>query len=261
VESNRLIEADVLDGLAQIPNGCCQVVIADPPYGNVLVDMAWDAHWSQEPTESYLKWTSAWAQAALDKLKPNGLMFVFGQLGKREHRWLHLAAHLASIGSYHDQLIWDRVVGYNERRDSFTPAYEICLVLKKTDDASPYFDKDAIRIPYDEATIARYLKDRRYRNLEARKTHLQKGKYATNLLRIPSLKGSSKEKVGHPAQKPERLIEILVLSSSQPGDLVLDPFFGSGTTGVVCQRHDRRWLGIECDPNYCKMAATRLQAT
>lgn len=156
-------------------------------------------------------------------------------------------------------VIWDRAVGYNERRDSFTPAYEMCLMLKKTPTATAYFDKDAIRIPYDVTTIERYLKDPRYRNKEARKAHLLKGRYATNLIRVPSLKGSSKEKVGHPAQKPERLIEILVLSSSRPGDLVLDPFLGSGTTAVVCQRHGRSWLGIECPPAYCQMASARLQ--
>lgn len=251
------MNSDVLTGLRQIPDGSCQLIVADPPYGNVLVDQTWDTDRNEA---SYLKWTVAWATVALAKLRPDGLMYVFGQLGQREHRWIQVAALLCRLGSFHDQIIWDRAVGYNERGDSFTPAYEICLAIKKTADAKPYFDKDAVRIPYDTATIQKYLKDKRYKDLEARRAHLEKGKYATNILRVPSLKGSSKEKVGHPSQKPERLIEMLVESSSRIGDLVLDPFLGSGTTAVVCEKLDRQWIGIEKDPEYCEIARKRILA-
>ncbi|WP_221033332.1 DNA-methyltransferase [Actomonas aquatica] len=68
-----------------------------------------------------------------------------------------------------------------------------------------------------------------------------------------------RQKVGHPSQKPERLIEMLVASSSKEGDWVLDPFFGSGTTGVVCERLGRSWIGIERNPDYCRIATTRLR--
>jgi site-specific DNA-methyltransferase (adenine-specific) len=82
------------------------------------------------------------------------------------------------------------------------------LALKKPG-AMAYFDKDAIREPYDQATQARYLKDKRYKNLSARREHLLKGKYATNVWRVPSLKGTSLEKCGHPAQKPEEIMRRL----------------------------------------------------
>ncbi len=162
----------------------------------------------------------------------------------------------ASEYSFHDLIIWDRAVGYNDRRDSFTPAYEMLLVLRKEGDI--YFDKDAVREPYDQATITQYAKDKRYKNADARIEHLQKGKYATNLWRIPSLKGSSKEKVGHPSQKPEALIERIIRSSSKPGELVIDPFLGSGTTAVVAQELQRCWLGIEALPEYIALANNRL---
>ncbi len=251
----KLIQSDVIDGLASLPDERFQLIIADPPYGNVLVNQTWD---NGLELEDYLEWTEAWFSAALTKLRPDGLIYVFVQLGQREHRWIQVAARLCKLASFHDQLVWDRVVGYNDRRDSFTPAYELCLVLRKTVAARPYFNKDAVRIPYDDATIERYLKDKRYKDRVARRTHLEKGKYATNLLRVPSLRGSSKEKVGHPSQKPERLIEMLVASSSKEGDWVLDPFFGSGTTGVICERLGRNWIGIEKDPEYCRMAEKRI---
>ncbi|HEX9962260.1 MAG TPA: site-specific DNA-methyltransferase, partial [Pyrinomonadaceae bacterium] len=126
-------------------------------------------------------------------------------------------------------------------------------------DAKAYFDKDAVRIAYDDETIAQYLKDKRYKNLDARRMHLEKGKYATNILRVPSLKGSSKEKVGHPSQKPLKLIEMLVSSATRARDAVLDPFLGSGTTAVVCQNLGRKFDGIEIDENYIRIVENRLK--
>ncbi len=135
------------------------------------------------------------------------------------------------------------------------------LVLRKSKDAKPFFDKDAVRTSYDDETIKQYLKDKRYKDLDARAKHLEKGKYATNILRVPSLKGSSKEKVGHPSQKPIKLIEMLVLSATREGNLILDPFLGSGTTAVVCQNLNRNFAGIEIEPKYIEIAESRLQKT
>jgi site-specific DNA-methyltransferase (adenine-specific) len=135
------------------------------------------------------------------------------------------------------------------------------LVVRKTKESKPYFDKDAVRTSYDDETIKQYLKDKRYKDLDARRAHLDKGKYATNILRVPSLKGSSKEKVGHPSQKPIKLIEMLVLSSTREGDLVLDPFVGSGTTALACQNLNRNFAGIEIEPKYIEIAESRLRQT
>jgi hypothetical protein len=103
-----------------------------------------------------------------------------------------------------------------------------------------------------------YARDKRYKDTGKREEHLRKGKHATNILSIPSLKGASTEKVGHPTQKPFKLIRALVESSTCAGDMVLDPFFGSGTTGVVCARLGRPWTGVERHLPYCGMALKRL---
>jgi len=236
-----------------------QAIIADPPYFQVLLGEDWDNQWRTE--EDYLNWTEDWIKKAGRVLKDDGLFFIFGQLGKREHLWLHICSMATRILQFHDMLIWDRAVGYNERYDSFTPCYEMILVLRKSKDAKSYFDKDAVRTSYDDETIKQYLKDKRYKDLDARAKHLEKGKYATNILRVPSLKGSSKEKVGHPSQKPIKLIEMLVLSSSREGDFVPDPFLGSGTTAVVCQNLNRNFAGIEIEKKYIEIAKSRLQKT
>lgn len=255
MKTNRIITGDACNELPKLSDASFQAIIADPPYYNVLTDEAWDTQWHSE--EAYLAWALHWARECMRLLKPDGLFFCFGQLGKREHVFIHLMSRLCNEFQFHDLVIWDRAVGYNERRDSFTPAYEMILVLRKNEQVK--FIKDAVRISYDKQTIAAYLKDTRYKDKTARHQHLLAGKYATNLLRVPSLKGASKEKCGHPSQKPSGLIEKLIRCSTEAGDAVLDPFLGSGTTAVVAQNLERAWLGIEINPRYVKMATRRLE--
>ncbi|TVR53680.1 MAG: site-specific DNA-methyltransferase [Puniceicoccaceae bacterium] len=254
----QILTGDALALLPTLEAQSCQLIIADPPYFQVLLDESWDNTWAS--ADDYLAWTLEWVRACQRLLRSDGLLYIFGQLGKREHVWLHVCSLLAREMQFHDLLIWDRAVGYNERSDSFTPQYEMILALRPEADTPPYFNKDAVRLPYDEATIATYLRDKRYKDREARELHLRKGKYATNILRIPSLKGHSKEKLGHPSQKPAALIERLIASSSRPGDTVLDPFLGSGTTAAVAERLGRPWLGIESNPAYVAIARRRLEA-
>ena len=256
---SKIYQGDCREKLEMFDDNTFQAIIADPPYFQVLLDEDWDNQWQTE--EDYLNWTEDWIKKSARVLKDDGLFFIFGQLGKREHLWLHVCSMATGKMQFHDMLIWDRAVGYNERYDSFTPCYEMILVLRKSKDAKPYFDKDAVRISYDDDTIKQYLKDKRYKDLDARKTHLEKGKYATNILRVPSLKGSSKEKVGHPSQKPIKLIEMLVQSATREGDFVLDPFLGSGTTALACQNLNRNFAGIEIEPKYIEIAESRLQKT
>ncbi len=251
-----LYEGDVLETVPRLEGRTFQTIIADPPYFQVLEGEDWDNKWDTE--RAYLDWTLKWVEACSRRLAPDGLFYIFGQPGKREHAWIRLCAELVDLLAFHDLIVWDRVVGYNERRDSFTPQFEMILSLKHPGTRKVYFNKDEVRIPYDEPTIQRYLKDKRYGDRNAREAHLRKGKYATNILRVPSLKGASREKVGHPSQKPVSLIEKLVLSSSRPGDTILDPFLGSGTTALVAESHQRRWVGIETNPEYARMTLDRI---
>lgn len=251
---SRILLGDALAKLQTLPDRVAQAIIADPPYFNVLENEDWDTQW-KTPTH-YVAWCETWVAEAMRVLRPDGLFFIFGQLGKREHTFLHVMSRLSQQHQFHDLIIWDRAVGYNERRDSFTPQYEMVLVLRKSDDVK--FNKEAVRIPYDAKTIEDYMRDPRYKNKTARRAHLEAGKFATNVLRVPSLKGNSKEKCGHPSQKPVDLIEKLVLCSTDEGDLVLDPFLGSGTTAVAAKKLNRQWLGIEKNAEYVRIARSRL---
>jgi len=252
---NQIINGDAIEKLPEIESRIAQAIIADPPYYNVLLNESWDTQWSQ--AEEYLEWSKIWVSQCMRILKEDGLFFCFGQLGKREHLFIHLMSELCKLYQFHDLIIWDRAVGYNERRDSFTPAYEMILVLRKSD--NPKFNKDEVREEYDKKTIERYLRDKRYKDKDARLKHLTKGKYARNILRVPSLKGSSKEKCGHPSQKPIDLITKLILCSTDAGDLVLDPFIGSGTTAEACVLNNRKYIGIEINQEYLTIIEKRLQ--
>ena len=251
---DEIICGDCIEVLETLPAECARLVVADPPYFRVLAEEAWDNCWSDEA--EYLAWTERWIAAAMRVLVPGGLLFCFGQVGKRQHLMLHLMSQATRQWQFHDLIIWDRAVGYNDRGDSFTPAYEMALVLRK-DGASPYFDKNAVREAYSAKIIARYLRDKRYKNREARLSHLRKGKKATNIWRVPSLKGNSREKVGHPSQKPIALIERIIKSCSARDDLVVDPFAGSGTTLVAAHRLGRRALAIEISEEYCDLSRRR----
>lgn len=251
----QIIHGDCCAAMRKLAPRCAQVIVADPPYFQVL-DQGWDRQWSS--ADDYLAWSIEWLAGAMRVLRDDGLLYCFGQLGKREHTFLHLMSEATCRWQFHDLITWDRVVGYNVRRDSFTPATELILVLRKS--SRPKFNKDAVREPYDVKTMAEYLRDPRYKDRAARVRHLAAGKFATNLWRIPSLKGNNSEKCGHPAQKPLKLVERIVLASSDRGDLVLDPFLGSGTTAVVAKKFGRRWIGIERDVDYVAMARGRLKA-
>ncbi len=258
VGNGEIIPGNAIEVLKDLGPGQFQTIIADPPYFQVLLEHTWDNQWSSP--EEYLEWTLAWVRECRRVLRPDGLLYIFGQLGKREHVWLHMCSMLAKEMQFHDMIIWDRAVGYNERYDSFTPQYEMVLVLRQPECEKPYFNKDEVRLPYEEDKIQAYLRDKRYKDMEAREEHLRKGKYATNILRVPSLKGSSNEKIGHPSQKPIALINHLVSSSSRKGDTILDPFLGSGTTAAAAESLGRKWVGIELDPAYVEMAQKRIEA-
>ena len=108
---NRVIHGDVLAELTRLPANLAQAVIADPPYGNVLVETGWDTQWKH--LSDYLEWCQAWTSQCMRILKDDGLCFIFGQLGKREHGFIHLMSQLCHSFQFHDLIIWDRVVGYN----------------------------------------------------------------------------------------------------------------------------------------------------
>jgi adenine-specific DNA-methyltransferase len=152
---------------------------------------------------------------------------------------------------FQNRIIWTFNHGLNST-NRFSYRHEIILWFSKTDDYN--FNIDPIRIP----------------QLYPKKKHFKgpkKGQYSCNPLGknpgdvwdITNIKFNHPEKTSHPCQFPEKLVERLILSMSNPRDLVLDPYMGSGTTAVVCKKHHRQYLGFEYIKKYVNIANKRLK--
>src|SRR5262245_5411680 len=233
-----------------LPPSSVDVIFADPPYNLQLegelrrpnnskvdaVDDAWDQFAS---LADYDRFTRGWLQASRRLLKSTGTIWVIGSY----HNIFRVGALMQELGFWMlNDVIWRKTNPMpNFRGRRFTNAHETLIWATKSRDEKSYtFNYEAMKQLNDE------LQMRSDWNL-------------------PICSGGErlKDEAGakaHSTQKPEALLHRVLLASSNPGDLVLDPFFGSGTTGAVAKRLGRRFIGIERDPGYARMARKRIDA-
>lgn len=249
----QLWQGDALEWLASLPSACVDLVIADPPYN------IGKAHWDTfEDDDKYLGWSLGWIEQAARVLKPHGTLYVFGfseilaDLKRPSMRFFHSCRWL--VWSYRNKANlgsdWGR-------------SHESILHLRKSKSAR--LNIDDIRVPYGAHTL-KYpshpqAQSSAYGNGAEREhwTPNPRGAKPKDVLEVPTTCNGMGEKTPHPTQKPEELIRKLVLASSQPNDLVLDPFSGSGTTPVVAEQLGRAWLGCEKEEPHNGWAIQRLR--
>lgn len=228
---------DCCDFLKQLPDESVQLICIDPPYNLELA--GWDVY------DNYIEWASQWITEAYRVLSKNGSMVIFGGIQFRDVK----SGDLIDIIQYvrHNTkfklintIIWHYKNGMSAHR-YFANRHEEVIWLTKTNDY--YFDLDSVRVPYSEDDLKLALKDKRL-NPE----NTMKGKNPTNVWQIGRLNGNSKERVGHPTQKPVEIIDRFIKSLSYPGSVVLDFFAGSGTVGRVCIAEGRHCLMCDSDP-------------
>ena len=228
---------DCCDFLRTLPDGSVQLICIDPPYNLELAD--WDAY------DNYIEWAAKWLNESYRVLAHTGSMVIFGGIQFRDVK----SGDLIDIINYirHNTkfklintIIWRYKNGMSAHR-YFANRHEEIIWLTKSNDY--YFDLDAVREPYSEKDLEAALKDKRL-NPE----NTKKGKNPTNVWEINRLNGNSKERVGHPTQKPVEIIERLVKALSYPGSVVLDFFAGSGSVGRVCIKEGRHCLLCDNDP-------------
>lgn len=229
---------DCLDLLAQIPDASIQLIVCDPPYNLDLA--AWDNH------DDYVGWARRWLAECERVLAPSGNLALFGGLQFENtragdlHELLHVIRHERSLLLV-NLIIWHYRNGMSAQR-FFANRHEEIVWFARTRRYT--FNLDAVRIRYTPEVEQAYLRDKRLNPDSVRK-----GKNPTNVWEIPRLNANSKERVGHPTQKPAALIERLVLALSNPGDLVLDFFAGSGVTAAVAMRCARHSIVADRDPD------------
>ncbi len=234
--------------MRQLPAGSIDLVFADPPYnlqlgGDLLrpnnsrvdgVDEDWDRF---ADFAAYDRFTRDWLEAARRLLKADGALWVIGSY----HNIYRVGAILQDLGFWIlNDIVWRKTNPMpNFRGRRFTNAHETLLWCARSQDARYTFNYEAMKALNDE--------------LQMRSDWL-----------LPLCSGPERLKrdgrKAHPTQKPEALLHRVLLASTKPGDLVLDPFFGTGTTGAVAKRLGRRFIGIDRDEEYAALAAERLRA-
>jgi modification methylase len=246
-----IIEGDCLEALAAFPAACADLVFADPPYNlqlggellrpdNSKVD-AVDDDWDQFASfEAYDTFTGDWLSACRRILKPDGSLWVIGSY----HNIFRVGAILQDLGFWIlNDVIWRKSNPMpNFKGARFTNAHETLIWAARSRGPRRYtFNYDAMKMANDELqmrsdwTLALCTGEERIKGADGHKAH--------------------------PTQKPEALLHRVLLASSKPGDLVVDPFFGAGTTGAVAKRLGRRFVGIEREPAYVAIARERIART
>lgn len=227
---------DCCDFLKELPDESVQLICIDPPYNLDIAE--WDTY------DNYIEWASRWINEAYRVLSRNGNMVIFGGIQFRDEKSGDLIDIIQYIRHHSKFKLVNTIIWYYRNGMSahrfFANRHEEVIWLVKSDDY--YFDLDSVRVPYSEEDLKLALKDKRL-NPE----NTKKGKNPTNVWQIGRLNGNSKERVGHPTQKPVEIITRLVNALSYPGSNVLDFFAGSGTVGRVCITEGRNCLMCDSD--------------
>ncbi len=245
--------ADCMDFLAALPAGSARLVFADPPYA--IAKESWDEF---ESEEAYVAWCDGWLAEVHRVLAADGTAYVCGFSEILASIKVRSAGRFAACR----WLVWSYRNKANLGSD-WGRSHESLLHLRKS--KRFVMNVDEARVPYNDHT--RRYPDRvqavssQYGGEGARRdrwTPHPLGAKPRDVLDIPVICNGMSEKTAHPTQKPEELLRRIIGASSNPGDLVVDPFCGSGTTLVVAERLGRRWLGADADPRYIGLARTRL---
>lgn len=242
----QLYNEDCLFGLRRVPDASVDLIVADPPY---CLGKDYGNNSDQMKSGDFLEWTKKWIQKVIPKMKPTGSFYLFATWQHSPEIFSFVKQHLLMI----NEIIWDRKVpsmGGTTRK--FSSVHDNIGFFAKQ--KNYYFDLDSVRVPYDPKT-----KKARTRSIFIGKKWLETGCNLKDVWSISRLHRIHAERENHPTQKPLRLIERMIRSSSPKGGLVLDPFAGSGTTIEAAIKNGRQAVGFELNPGYCRIIEKRME--
>ena len=247
---DTILKGDCVTALQRLPENSVDVIFADPPYNLQLdgelhrpdqskVDAVND-HWDQfESFQAYDAFTRAWMLAAKRVLKPNGTIWVIGSY----HNIFRVGSVMQDLGYWIlNDVIWRKTNPMpNFRGRRLQNAHETMIWATRDQKAKGYtFNYEAMKAANDDV-------------------QLRTDWLFPICTGAERLKDDSGVKV-HPTQKPEALLARVLLASTRPGDVILDPFFGSGTTGAVAKKLGRHFVGLEREQSYIDAARARIDA-
>jgi len=247
----ELWHSDALSLLGTLAAGSVDLVVADPPYA--IGKDTWDEFAS---LDAYVAWCDAWLAEVARVLAPHGSAYVCGFSEILADVKVRSARRFASCR----WLVWHYKNKANLGRD-WGRSHESILHLRGED---AEVDVDAVRVPYNGHTTRYPARVQAINSQYGRGVRRDRwvpnplGAKPRDVLEVPVICNGMSEKTQHLTQKPEALIEKLVRASSATGQLVVDPFVGSGTTAVVAARLGRRWLAGDADARYVGLARERL---
>ena len=255
---NDVLHGDCLSILPTLPENSVDLAFADPPFN---IGYEYDVYEDRKSREVYLEWTQRWLMEVRRVLKPHGTFYV--AIG--DEYAAELKVRLDSLGlTLRNWIVWHYTFGVScKQKFNRSHAHIFYYVV---DPRNCTFNADAVRVPSarqttyadrranplgklpDDTWVLRPQEDARF---------FGPGEDTWYFSRVC---GTFKERAGHPCQMPEAVLERILRASSNPGDLVLDPFAGSGTTLAVAKRLGRRFLGIELSADYTRHIRERLGA-
>lgn len=243
----KVINDDIFAGLDKIENSSIDLMFIDPPY-NLQKSYADNISDKWKSDTDYIKWLYEWLEIALTKLSPTGSIYIMNTTQNMPYIDLYLREKLHIMS----RIIWHYDSSSRQARHFYGSLYEPILFAVK--------NKNKYTFNYEEILVTtktgneRNLIDYRKKPPVPYNTHKVPG----NVWYFPRVRYKMPEYVKHPSQKPEALLERIVLASSNPDDTILDLFAGTFSLGIVAKKNGRKYIGIELSKQYCDIGYNRL---
>jgi site-specific DNA-methyltransferase (adenine-specific) len=246
---DKLFCQDIFSALPFLPDGCVDLLFADPPYN--LTKKFNTRRFKKISVDDYTEWLDSWLSQIVRLLKPTASVYICGD-------WESSAA-IHRVGEKYfiprNRITWEREKGRGAK-SNWKKCSEDIWFFSVSDDY--YFDVDSVMLK--RQVIAPYTdsngKPKDWIESDDGRFRITHPSNLWTDLTVPYW--SMPENTDHPTQKPEKLLAKIILASSKSGDLVFDPFNGSGTTTVVAKKLGRQYLGVESEEIYCCYAQKRL---
>ena len=248
--TDKTICGDLFQTIDVLPNEFADLIIIDPPY-NLSKDFS-GMKFKKMNDDSYLEYLRSWFPKVVNKLKPNGSLYLCGDWKCTAALYTVMSENLSVC----NRITWQREKGKGAKANWKNGMEDIWFGVK--DLKNYYFDIEAVKVK--RKVIAPYKKDGKPKDWEETPEGNFRMTHPSNFwddLTVPYW--SMPENTDHPTQKPEKLIAKLILASCPPNGIVFDPFLGSGTTSVVAKKLGRHYCGVEMNPEYCCWTEKRLE--